>query len=106
MTHKTIDISEEVYKKLKEIFPKDTRRDSVNILILNYFDSEAIIGYCKECEVCVKACKGGAVYENPIQKGSGIITHIDRSKCIKSIISNAYCSFCLRICPQGHPKND
>ncbi len=60
--------------------------------------------YCKECEVCVKACKGRAIYEDPIQRDSGIITHIDRAKCIESILTNNYCSFCLRICPQGHPK--
>ena len=67
-------------------------------------DFKEMVEYCRECEVCVKACKGGAVYENPIQRGSGIITHIERSKCIQSILTNNYCSYCLRICPQGHPK--
>ena len=60
--------------------------------------------YCKSCGICVKNCKGGAVYEDPIQKGSGITTHIERSKCIQSILDNNYCSYCLRICPKGHPK--
>jgi ferredoxin len=59
--------------------------------------------FCKKCGACVKNCKGGAVYEEPIKKDSGIITHIDRSKCINSILNNNYCSYCLRICPQGHP---
>ncbi len=59
--------------------------------------------YCKSCGSCVKNCKGGAVYEKPVQKGSGITTHIERSKCIQSILDNNYCSYCLRICPKGHP---
>ena len=59
--------------------------------------------FCKGCGACVKNCKGGAVYEEPIKKPSGIITHIDRSKCIESLLKNNYCSYCLRICPKGHP---
>jgi epoxyqueuosine reductase len=57
--------------------------------------------FCESCGLCVEKCKGNAVYENPIQKANGIITHIDRSKCITSILNNNYCSYCLRICPQG-----
>jgi len=62
--------------------------------------------YCKNCGSCVKNCKGGAAYEEPIEKveGSGVLTHIERSKCIASILENSYCSVCLKICPQGHPK--
>ncbi len=67
-------------------------------------DFQDLKDYCESCGSCVKNCKGGAVYEVPIQKGSGISTHIDRSKCIQSILTNNYCSYCLRICPQGHPK--
>ena len=57
--------------------------------------------FCESCGLCVEKCKGNAVYENPVQKANGIITHIDRSKCINSILNNNYCSYCLRICPQG-----
>lgn len=60
--------------------------------------------YCKGCGVCVKACKGNAVYNTPIDKKYGRITHINRSKCVQSIVKNNYCSYCLKICPQGHPK--
>lgn len=59
--------------------------------------------FCKTCKSCVKNCKGQAAYERPIEKSSGILTHIDRTKCIQSII-NSYCSVCLKICPKGHPK--
>ncbi|MHA1275171.1 MAG: hypothetical protein ACTSQS_17345, partial [Promethearchaeota archaeon] len=62
--------------------------------------------FCKTCGACIKNCKGGAAFEAPIEKikGSGIITRIDRNKCIQSIIHNNYCSYCLKICPQGVPK--
>ncbi|MFX1395333.1 MAG: hypothetical protein ACFFAH_17495, partial [Promethearchaeota archaeon] len=48
--------------------------------------------FCRSCGLCIKNCKGGAVYEEPIKKNSGIITHIDRSKCTQSILKNNYCS--------------
>jgi hypothetical protein len=68
-------------------------------------DLSAMEDYCKECGTCVKGCKGGAAYESPIHnKNTEAITHIERSKCILSIMSNNYCSVCLKICPQGNPK--
>ncbi|MFO8020197.1 MAG: reductive dehalogenase domain-containing protein [Promethearchaeia archaeon] len=57
--------------------------------------------FCKQCESCIRNCKGGAAHENPIKKDWGQITHINRSKCIQSILDNNYCSVCLKICPQG-----
>ena len=64
--------------------------------------------YCRTCGSCVKNCKGGAAYEKPVEKvsGRGVLTHIERSKCIASILKNSYCSVCLKICPQGHPAKD
>ena len=67
-------------------------------------DFDELKEFCKQCGACVKNCKGRAIYEKPIQKGSGIITHIDRSKCIESLLSNNYCSYCLKICPVGLKK--
>ncbi len=54
--------------------------------------------FCEKCGACVRECKGGSVLETPIEKENGVITHIDRSKCIQSILDNNYCSYCLRIC--------
>ncbi|MBD3212858.1 MAG: hypothetical protein GF311_09640 [Candidatus Lokiarchaeota archaeon] len=61
---------------------------------------------CTKCGACLKNCKGGAILEEPIEKveGSGIITRIDRSKCIESQVNNTICSNCLKSCPLGHPK--
>jgi len=59
--------------------------------------------FCENCGICIKKCLGGATYEEPIEKvkGSGIFTHIDRSKCMESLLNNNYCSYCLKICPQA-----
>lgn len=61
-------------------------------------DFSALKEFCETCGACVRGCKGGSVYETPIEKENGVITHIDRSKCIQSILDNNYCSYCLRIC--------
>jgi epoxyqueuosine reductase QueG len=61
--------------------------------------------YCKDCGTYVKGCKGGATYEIPIHhEDSPVISQIDRSKCIDSLINNNYCYYCLKICPHGNPK--
>ncbi|MHA1845777.1 MAG: hypothetical protein ACTSWE_16105, partial [Promethearchaeota archaeon] len=69
-------------------------------------DFTALEEFCKTCGACVRNCKGGAAYEEPIEKipGSGVITHIERAKCIQSLLKNNYCSVCLKICPHSKPK--
>ncbi|MFX0011261.1 MAG: hypothetical protein ACFE9R_13175, partial [Candidatus Hermodarchaeota archaeon] len=59
--------------------------------------------FCETCGACITECLGKATYEEPIEKikGSGIITHIDREKCMESLLDNNYCSNCLKVCPQG-----
>ena len=59
--------------------------------------------FCETCGVCITNCLGKATYEEPIEKvkGSGVITHIDREKCMESLLDNNYCSNCLKVCPQG-----
>ncbi|UCC19180.1 MAG: hypothetical protein JSV62_13925 [Promethearchaeota archaeon] len=61
-------------------------------------DFSELTEFCEKCGACVRECKGGSVYETPIKKENGVITHIDRSKCIQSILDNNYCSYCLKIC--------
>jgi len=59
--------------------------------------------FCETCDLCITKCLGKAAYEEPVEKvkGSGIFTHIDRSKCMDSLINNNYCTNCLKVCPQG-----
>ncbi len=75
--------------------PKKTKRDF-----------SKLEEFCRNCGACIKNCKGGATFEKPIEKvkDSGIFTHIDRPKCMESLLNNNYCSVCLKICPKGHPK--
>jgi hypothetical protein len=59
--------------------------------------------FCDKCSDCIRECRGGSVFETPIEKDNGVITHIERSKCIHSILENNYCSYCLKICmPSRH----
>ncbi len=62
-----------------------------------------LIEFCESCGLCIENCLGKATLDEPIEKikDSGIITHIDRTKCIESLLKNNYCSNCLKICPQG-----
>ena len=71
--------------------------------VKNEVDLSSLEEFCENCGVCVKSCLGKAAFDKPIEKveGSGIITHIDRTKCIESLLENNYCSVCLKVCPQG-----
>jgi ferredoxin len=65
-------------------------------------DYDALKEFCKNCGACIRECKGKAAYKVPLEhEDAPNITHIDRSKCIQSILDNNYCSYCLKICPQG-----
>ena len=68
-------------------------------------DLKQLEEFCENCGACVRECKGGAAYETPIyHDNSPAITHIDRQKCIDSLVNNNYCSYCLKVCALGHPK--
>jgi ferredoxin len=65
-------------------------------------DLDSLEEFCQNCGACVRECLGNAAYEEPIEHdNTPHITHIDRSKCIRSILDNNYCSYCLKVCPQG-----
>ena len=68
-------------------------------------DFDTLEEFCKNCGECIRNCKGEAAYETGIiHDDAPNITHIDRSKCIQSILKNDYCSYCLKICPVGLNK--
>ncbi|MFW9949292.1 MAG: hypothetical protein ACFFKA_04100 [Candidatus Thorarchaeota archaeon] len=70
---------------------------------INKRDFTDLIDFCESCGLCIENCLGKAALEEPIEKvmGSKIITHIDRKRCIESLLKNNYCSNCLKVCPQG-----
>jgi len=65
---------------------------------INTPDFSELKDFCEKCGACIRECKGNSVLDKPIEKENGVITHIDRSKCIQSILDNNYCSYCLKIC--------
>jgi len=87
--------------KGEEIYSNSLKTNKAQIKKVNLSDME---DFCENCGACIKNCLGGAIYEEPIEqsKGPGIVTHIDRSKYMESLLNNNYCSYCLKICPQGH----
>ncbi|MFW9771297.1 MAG: hypothetical protein ACFFFB_16425 [Candidatus Heimdallarchaeota archaeon] len=72
-----------------------------DIIETKRLDFSKLSDFCETCGACIKNCLGKATYENPIQNADRI-THIDRHKCIESLLKNNYCSYCLKICPQGN----
>ena len=70
----------------------------------NKRDLSELERFCKNCGLCIKDCLGNAVYEKPIEKKGGVLTHIDWQKCMETLAERSYCSVCLKICPPGIPK--
>ena len=60
----------------------------------------AIQDYCATCGKCLEVCPGEAIYEQPIDNGNGIVTHIDKSKCVVQFAQQQGCGICLKFCPQ------
>jgi hypothetical protein len=48
---------------------------------------------------------GEAIFEKPIDKGGGVLTHMDFKKCSETMRTTSGCSVCLSICPPGHVPN-
>lgn len=60
--------------------------------------------FCKNCGLCIKDCLGNAVYDKPIEKKGGVLTHINWQKCMDTLAEKSSCSVCLKVCPPGIPK--
>ena len=57
-----------------------------------------IADYCDRCGQCIKACPVNAIYERPIVRESGIITHINAGTCFQYFNNNYSCSLCIKEC--------
>lgn len=58
---------------------------------------EWISEFCKKCVICLQACPTKAIYDTPIQKAHGRLTHIDVEKCAKGFLHFG-CSICIKEC--------
>lgn len=56
-----------------------------------------ISDFCKTCVSCMEACPTNAIYDTPIQKAHGRLTHIDVGECAKGFL-NYGCSICIKEC--------
>jgi hypothetical protein len=61
--------------------------------------------FCDNCGLCRENCLGEAIFEKPIDKGGGVLTHMDFKICTETMRTTMGCSVCLSVCPIGHiPK--
>ena len=68
-------------------------------------DLSELKAFCDGCNLCVKECLGEAIFEEPIVKSGGMLTHIDRDVCFETLRTQSYCSLCLKVCPPAvEPK--
>lgn len=58
---------------------------------------EWISEFCKKCVRCMEACPTNAIYDTPIQKAHGRLTHIDVEQCAKGFLYYG-CSICIKEC--------
>lgn len=59
---------------------------------------------CARCRQCARFCPGRAIYDQPIPRPAGILTHIDVEKCFPVFEAQYGCSVCVKVCPFNlHP---
>jgi epoxyqueuosine reductase len=58
---------------------------------------EWISEFCKNCVRCIQACPTKAIYDTPIQKAHGRLTHTDVEQCAKGFLHYG-CSICIKEC--------
>ncbi len=64
---------------------------------------ERVGEFCSKCGLCIDECPVGAVKRKPTPRpGSvGLVTCIERDKCLPYFAENHGCSVCIRVCPLG-----
>ncbi|MFW9773107.1 MAG: [Fe-S]-binding protein, partial [Candidatus Thorarchaeota archaeon] len=71
-----------------------------NITNLPFAESnsyENISDFCQKCVRCMQTCPTNAIYDKPIQKAHGRLTHIDVEQCAKGFLYYG-CSICIKEC--------
>ncbi|MFW9970231.1 MAG: [Fe-S]-binding protein [Candidatus Odinarchaeota archaeon] len=58
---------------------------------------EWISEFCQKCVRCMEACPTKAIYDTPIQKAHGRLTHVDVEQCAKGFLYYG-CSICIKEC--------
>jgi epoxyqueuosine reductase QueG len=58
-----------------------------------------VAAYCESCKLCVRACPGGAIPEEPVWF-RGVLKHkINDLKCFPYFVKYEGCGICIKVCP-------
>jgi epoxyqueuosine reductase len=55
--------------------------------------------YCSVCRLCAMECPPGAILDQPLENGNGLVTCTLTEKCFPYFVDNYGCSICIRVCP-------
>ena len=58
--------------------------------------------FCQTCRVCTSKCPPKALYEKPIDHGTGQLTYVDNNLCFPYFYDYYGCSICIKVCPFNH----
>lgn len=60
--------------------------------------------FCNWCRQCHRKCPSQAIYDQPIIRQSGTISHVDVERCFPVFADQYGCSICIKVCPFNlHP---
>lgn len=63
-----------------------------------------VSAFCSWCHQCHRKCPGQAIYDQPISRPSGIVSHVDVERCFPVFADQYGCSICIKVCPFNlHP---
>jgi epoxyqueuosine reductase QueG len=63
-----------------------------------------VSAFCSWCRQCHRKCPSQAIYDQPISRSSGIVSHIDVKRCFPVFADQYGCSICIKVCPFNlHP---
>lgn len=54
--------------------------------------------FCASCRLCVRACPGKAILDEPIPGRGDIVTHIDNRNCEPYFGRYRGCNVCIKVC--------
>ncbi len=58
-----------------------------------------VSAFCGWCRQCQRKCPGQAIYDQPVRRPSGIVSHVDVERCFPVFASRYGCSICIKVCP-------
>jgi epoxyqueuosine reductase len=67
-------------------------------------EHEWIADLCRRCGQCIRQCPSQAIYQEPVCRPAGLISHVDADRCFPVFARQFGCSICVKVCPfSRHP---